>query len=71
MTDFAWTPGAETYKFYPQYVNLTGNRLTVRGPEDTTGEHPSVGKTIEIDMPDEQLLLLAAAIESSLKGDAS
>jgi len=61
MTDFAWTPGAGAYKHYPPYVNLTGNRLTVRGAEDLSGAHPQMGATVSIDLPADQLALLAIA----------
>lgn len=57
---FAWTPGAG---YHPQYVNLTGNRLTVRGPEfvNVFG-HYDVGPTVSIDLPDEVIAELAASL---------
>jgi hypothetical protein len=56
MTDFAWTSGTGAYKHYPQYVNLTGNRLTVRGAEFVNvGGHYEQGPTVSIELPDEVL----------------
>lgn len=50
--DFAWTQGAGAYKHYPQYVNVTGNRLTVRGPEFIGDDgHYCMGPTVSIDLP--------------------
>ena len=64
MTSFAWTPGAGAYKHYPQYVNLTGNKLTVRGPEYCTGGHYHMGPTVSIELPDGVLSELAAALRA-------
>jgi hypothetical protein len=64
MTDFAWTPGAGAYKHYPPYVNLTGNRLTVRGVEFQDGEHWQMGPTVNIDLPDEALTCLIEALST-------
>jgi hypothetical protein len=52
---FAWT-ATSGYKCYPPYVNLTGNRLSVRGCEtfDDQG-HPRTGPQVAIDLPDEAL----------------
>jgi hypothetical protein len=60
LTSFAWTPGQGAYKHYPPYVNLTGNRLTVRGSEDLSGDHPQMGATVSIDLPPEQLAELGS-----------
>jgi len=63
MTDFAWTPGTGAYKHYPQYVNLTGNKLTVRGPEFVgEGGHWQMGPTVAIDLPGDVIADLAAAL---------
>ena len=62
MTNFAWTPGQGAYKHYPPFVNLTGNRLTVRGIENLSGPHPAPGETVSVEVPDEQLATLAIAI---------
>jgi len=58
---FAWTPGLGSYKAYPPYVNLTGNRLTVRGTEQRVktgvdvGGYWKQGETVSIDLPPEVL----------------
>lgn len=64
MSGFAWTPGKPAYKHFPQYVNLTGNRLTVRGPEYCTGAHYHMGPTVSIELPDEVLAELTAELNS-------
>lgn len=64
--NFAWTPGAGAYKHYPQYVNLTGNKLTVRGPEFVNGDgHPEMGPTVSIELPDGVLRDFAAALSAN------
>lgn len=59
---FAWT-ATSGYKHYPPYVNLTGNRLAVRGAE-TTGEdgHPQTGPYVTVELPDEALAGLRASL---------
>jgi hypothetical protein len=61
---FAWTPGAGSYKHYPPYVNLTGNRLTVRGHEKMDGEHPAPGDYVQVDLPPEAMDALREALRS-------
>lgn len=69
MTDFAWTPGAGAYKHFPQYVNLTGNKLTVRGPEfEGEGGYWQMGPTVSIELPADVLRDLALAAMPSRSG---
>jgi hypothetical protein len=60
--NFAWTPGRGSYRHYPPYVNLTGGRLTVRGPEKLDGEHPQPGDIVAVELPPEVLAELRAAL---------
>lgn len=62
--DYAWTAGAGEYRHFPRYVNLTGNRLTVRAEEEFNGEYWEHGPSVVIDLPDEALRGLASAIEA-------
>lgn len=61
--NFAWT-ATSGYKHYPPYVNLTGNRLAVRGPEVFNNDHYEQGSCVAVDLPNEALAELRAAIAS-------
>lgn len=63
MTNYAWTPGAGAYKFFPQYVNVTAGKLTVRGPEFQGDDgHWRMGPTVTIELPPEVRSELSRAL---------
>jgi hypothetical protein len=68
MTDakvaFAWT-ATSGYKHFPPYVNLTGNRLAVRGPETFNGKYYEHGLYAAVELPPEAIAELRAALEQS------
>jgi hypothetical protein len=61
---FAWT-ATENYKHYPPYVNLTRNRLAVRGLEkvDRNG-NPQPGEYVTVELPPDAISDLRAALEA-------
>ena len=82
--DFAWTPGAGTYEFYPPYLNfkLHGEdcsaSLTVRGHEKLVGDHYEMGPTNTIEIPPDVVAgfaqffrVYAQAIEAATAGETA
>ena len=63
---FAWTATHDTadYESYPPYVNLTGNRLAVRGPEKIGAEYREPGDYVIIELPQEAIAGLALALRA-------
>jgi hypothetical protein len=59
---FAWTPGHGAYKHYPPYVNITGNRIAVRGPELCNNGCYEPGPYAAIELSPEAFVELRAAI---------
>jgi hypothetical protein len=67
---FAWTATSD-YKHYPPYVNLTGNRLAVRGTEEFKGDYYEEGPYAEVDLPPEAIVELRAALSTRSEGQVT
>ncbi len=67
---FAWT-ATDGYDHYPPYVNITGNRIAVRGDESMGADGYMVAGTyVAIDLPDEVIAELRAALAAITEPEA-
>ena len=64
-TLFAWTSVGD-YRSYPQYINVSRRDgavvITVRAPEDLSGEYPMMGTSASCTLPDEAVVQLIASL---------
>jgi hypothetical protein len=58
---FAWT-ATEGYEHFPPFVNLTGNRIAVRGYESFNGRYYEHGLYVAVELPQEAIDELRAAL---------